>query len=339
MATIPNEVIREQRVKVEYILALYNKSVHAVKRVNPHAYMWVDIETTVSTLVPDAVPRHHASITKAVGANGPDCIEFELTDQQFSTMNKLVAAMETSRNPLNTTGDPRFQMKCDPELKDLPDLLLSNDLNDMRFSSKLASKTYAFYCPCGRGYFCNSIRKIFFAGTDILHWKKKIGIPTLNSTIGFCIGVPIADYVLYSVPVETSIRIDWNDNKVVKFMTYGLTEDVTLFYDDPIMKMHHVSHKVEFHMLQERIEEVNQFVERAKDTGIVRGIPLMGDGPLVNACGGKKHTYGTNQKFLEFMKSHPDSVRIAAACFSMYSMCPICYRNANPAFSLLPDLF
>lgn len=337
MATIPNNVIREQRIKVEYILALYNKSVHEVKRVNPQDYMWVDIETTVSTLIPNALPRHYAFVSKASYANGPGCIEFELTEQQFMTMSTMVMA---ASNPLSPIGDKRFKIKCDPELKDLPNLLLSNELSEIKFvGAKLTAKTFAFDCPCGRGYFCESILKIFSKGEDLRHWGKRITRAAINAPVPFYLGVPVVGYVLYSVPIEATVRLDWNDKELKKFMTYGITEDVTIFYDDPMVKMHHVNHKVEFYMLQDQITSITEFVENATKNGIARGVPLLGDGPVAKACAGKKHTYGTNQKFLEFMKSHPDSLRVAAACFALYSLCPICYVNANPAFSLLPDLF
>jgi hypothetical protein len=135
------------------------------------------------------------------------------------------------------------------------------------------------------------------------------------------------------VPVEASIRVDWDDNKVSKFMTYGITEDVTTFYEDP----RHKADRIEFMMLRERIFDINRHIEDAQQASLLAGMLPMGDKFISASCNSGRHTYGASQKVMKFMESRIDAGTIAIACFDLYHMCPVCYTNANPAFSLLPD--
>jgi len=232
--------------------------------------------------------------------------------------------------------DPRFRIQCNPEIKQIPHMLPNKGLQGRSINPSPSTEvgTWAFECPCPRGYFCPIIMRIFADGMDILHWGPKIPRVRNNKSVLFCIAVPILDYFLFTVPVEASIRVDWNDNETSKFMAYGLTEEETLFYDDPRTQ----KDKMEFTMLRERIIDINRFIDDAVSTGLSANlVPSMGDKFISAACTSGKHTYGTNQKVMKFMDSRADSARIAIACFTLYGVCPICYINANPAFSLLPS--
>lgn len=336
MATISNDVIREQRIKVEYIIGLYNQSVSPFQRVNAHDYMFADIETTIPTFVPNAEPRYFATIQKSIGANGPDFVEFELTEKQFLLMERMLM-IASNNNKIPTIGDdPRFRIKCDPKITELPALLMSNGLRDVLPNHPgLKAKTtmLAFECPCPKGFFCPSIKDFFVKGQDILHWGSKVQKPKLNQPVIFFIAVPVVDYILYSVPVEASIKTDWDDNQVKKYMTYGINEDVTTFFDDPL----DIGGHLEFFMLRDQITNVSMYIQSVMEEKLGTNAEKMTE-KLINAvCTNKHHTYGTNRKVMEFMNSRPDAARVAVACFELYSMCPCCYINANPAFSLLDD--
>jgi hypothetical protein len=198
---------------------------------------------------------------------------------------------------------------------------------------KAKTTMLAFQCPCPKSFFCPSVKDIFTKGQDILHWGSQARRPKLNQPVIFFVAVPVVDYILYAVPIEASIKTDWDDVEVKKYMTYGLNEDVTTFFDDPL----DVGGHLEFFMLRDQIMNVSMHVQSILEAHVGNDVHKMTEKFVNGMCISPHHNYGTNRKVLEFMRFRPDAARVAVACFELYGICPSCYQNANPAFSLLDD--
>lgn len=235
--------------------------------------------------------------------------------------------------------DPRFQIKCKPEIKQIPGLLKSKGLRDAQINRHPGTeiKTMAFQCPCPKGYFCTSIRAIFLDGQDLLHWGSVISKVVVGDPELICVGVPLAGYILYGVPIESSRRVNWDDSQSRKLMMYGDTEDITVFYDDP----RDSKDKIYFPMLYDRMMDLENQIDAAVEAIVAAGVPSHATDKFISgACHSGKHNYGASRKVIDLIDKNEDGARIAVACLHLYGMCPACYTNANPAFSLLsPDLF
>lgn len=327
MATIPNDImhkmILEQRVKIEYIVGLYNKK--AALKVDPLMFDSIDIESTIPLHDKMATPQHVATITSLRGTSS-NSIEFELSDKQFNTMERMVMAA-TKHSGNSVENDPRFTIKCDPKLMEIPAIMINRDLQEVVNYRTPSSemKMLALQCSCPKRYFCPSVGEIYSKGTDLSFWAQKAPTPKRDKSVTFCVAIPICGYILFGVPVEASVRTTWDDKEVRKLMTYGVSPDETHFYDDPRWPP---SKKTEFTMLHDQILIVESFIDSSR----LKKLP--------DTCNSGKHTYGVNKNFIDFMANESSADRIASACFHLYGMCPICYKNANPVFSLLDqDLF
>ena len=229
--------------------------------------------------------------------------------------------------PKNPPPRHAARITCKVEFKDLP---RTNFLLTRNHPPLTTGRAHFFRCKCDDGYFCERIPAMLQRGEDSDNWYNKV-IKVDGETVHFVI--PILNQVLYTFPVWMKSVEDWSGTKKKKIIAYGVSEEETFIYDAPSRKDTNCT------LLGDMYKMVSELAVRYTPRwepalqAVAKGNPT-----LTGICKGKNHNSVTN---IQLNKSLIDSPSHATAVNSLtlelYELCYMCYRNATPAFSLLPD--
>ncbi len=214
---------------------------------------------------------------------------------------------------------------------------------DAETLKKFDEPTFAVKCDCSEGFFCDKVMIHILKGIDFRFWldlvkpPKKGSIPT-----HFYLAVPMYNSILYSFRVKYSIEETWNGNEVARLMAYGISEDETFFYEDPDAGSYdpYDTLKPQLTITNDAIIHVDQVLQSVYELWRPQ-VAAMAYGGKIVPCKSKLHNYGTNMRIHQMLEQNPIghwSERALILSLELYELCTFCYHNANPAFSLLPDL-
>ncbi len=269
-------------------------------------------------------------------------IAIPITQEDFKTLRTYAEAYtERTKNikDMKKQNNPTIPIKqeCSVGVHEIPRLTPTKHY-DAAALRKIAEPTLALKCKCDKGFFCPNILVSVGLGTDYRSWLSKVPNPTKGDVPShFYLGVPIFGRILYSFRVKHLVSESWSGDRVKKFMAYGITEDETFFYDAPP-----TSGALGFTltMMRDTIAYVEQYYDRMLSAWAPMMSSIVQTG-VVAPCKGKHHTYGSNKKILDLLKSvglENDDTKALILSLELYDLCIFCYENATPAFSLLPDL-
>ena len=237
------------------------------------------------------------------------------------------------------TARPIHKTKCSVVAEKIPRMTATKHYDPLTVKSMLVESTFAMKCKCELGFFCPNILISVNKGIDFQSWLNQTDKPNKSGPSHFWLAVPVYNSILYSFRVRRSIMEDWNGNRLERLMAWGISEDETFFFEVPDLS--HEDGAKYLTIMRDMRAYIDRIYDIVSSEVWALNIAQMIVSNAMVPCKAKSHNYGTNKKIHDAMhasRKDDDFQKAFTISMELYEMCNFCYTNANPAFSLIPDL-